>query len=260
MIAEPFLLTSNPLFYESTGVQLASSPVENLTNDNMDMEWGSLGLNDVYFVLRNVGAVDTVALLFSNLRPGDTLRVRAANSVSALLSAPLWDSGAIPAVVGTLVAPYTAKTLIDVPKGTQATYWRFDFSAPSNPDGQVKASRVVMGERLVIGSGIDYEWSKSVIDDSPVTTAPNYEDVQEFPSRPSVQATFGQMNEQNFNTLDAFMMRVGVKRPVLFAPEPDNLDSVQSWTVYGRMKVAYKGVNLYHNLWESDLEVAGLKA
>ncbi len=260
MIAEPFLLTSNPLFYESTGVQLASSPVENLTNDNMDMEWGSLGLNDVYFVLRNVGAVDTVAVLFSNLRPGDTLRVRAANSVSATLSAPLWDSGAIPAVVGTLAAPYTAKTLIDVPKGTQATYWRFDFSSPSNPDGQVKASRVVMGERLVIGSGIDYEWKKGVIDDSIINTAPNYEDVQEFPSRPMVEAELSMMSEDDFNALDGFMMRVGVKRPVLFAPEPDNLDSVQAWTVYGRMKNQYKGMNAYHKLWESDLEVAGLKA
>ncbi len=260
MIAEPFLLTSNPLFYETASVQLDSSPVVNLTNDNMDMDWRSLGLNDVYVVLRNVGAVDTLAVLHSNQRPGDTLRVRAANSVAGLLSAPLWDSGSIPAVVGTLTAPYSAKTLVDVPQGTQATYWRVDFSSPGHPDGQVRASRIVMGERLTIGSGIDYEWSKGVIDDSVVSNAPNYEDVQEFPSRPAVQATFGQMNEQDFNKLDAFMMRVGIKKPVLFAPEPDNLDSVQSWTVYGRMKVAYKGVNLYHNLWESDVEVAGLKA
>lgn len=260
MIDQPFLMTSNPLAYEATGVQLASSPVENLTNDNMDMAWASLGLNDVFFVLRNVGAVDTVAVLHSNLRPGDTLRVRAGNSVTGVLAAPTWDSGWLPAVVGTLSAPYTAKTLIDVPAGTNAAYWRFDFISPSNPAGQITASRVVMGERLVIGSGIDYEWSKSVIDDSISSTAPNYEDVQEFPSRPAVQATFGQMNEQDFNKLDAFMMRVGIKKPVLFAPEPDNLDSVQSWTVYGRMKVAYKGVNLYHNLWESDVEVAGLKA
>lgn len=260
MIDQPFLLTSNPLFFETTGLQLASSPVENLTNDNMDMDWRSLGLNDVYVVLRNVGAVDTVAVLHSNLRPGDTLRVRAANSVAGLLSAPVWDSGAVPAVLGTLTAPYTAKTLVDVPAGTQATYWRFDFSSPGHPDGQVKASRIVMGQRFVIGSGIDYEWSKGVIDDSIVSTAPNYEDVREFPSRPVVQATLGQMDESDFSKLDTFMMRVGVKRPVLFAPEPDNLESVQSWTVYGRMKVAYKGVNLYHNLWESDLEVAGLKA
>jgi hypothetical protein len=259
MIDQPFLLASRSLRVNDASLQLPSSPAVNLTNDNMDMAWRSFNLNAPYVVLECSGVVDTIGILHSNGRAGDTVRVRAANSVTEALTAPVWDSGELPAYVGALREPYTPKTLVDVPSVT-ATYWRFDFTFPSHPAGQVEVSRIVMGERFVIGSGIDYEWTKGLIDDSPITTGPNYEDVQEYISRPRVKATFGQMDEPMFNELDAFMMRVGTKQPVLFAPEPDNLDSVQQWTVYGRVKVLFEGMNLFHNLWESDIEVVGLKA
>ena len=203
--------------------------------------------------------MDTIGILHSNLRASDTVRVRAANTLTELLSAPLFDTGDLAAYVGALREPYTAKTLIDVPQ-VSATYWRFDFTAPGHPAGQVEVSRIAMGDRFEIASGIDYDWSKGVVDDSLLSTGPNYEDVIEYTSRPKVKATFGQMSEALFNELDAFMMRVGTKVPVLFAPEPDNLDSVQQWTVYGRVKVLFEGMNMYHELWNSDIEVIGLKA
>lgn len=260
MIDQPFLLASHPLRVEEASLELVSSPAVNLVNDNMDMAWRSFNLNAPYVVLECPGIVDTVGILHSNLRATDRVRVRAANSPTELLSAPVWDSGELPAYVGALRPPYTAKTLIDVPVGLRAAYWRIDFAAPGHPDNAVLVSRIVLGERFTIGSGIDYEWSKGVIDDSILTAGPNYEDVQEYTSRPKVKATMGGMDEATFNVLDAFMMRVGTKRPVLFAPEPSNLDSVQQWTVYGRVKVLFEGMNQYHNLWESDIEVAGLKA
>lgn len=259
MIDQPFLLASHPLRVAEASLELASSPAINLTNDNMDMSWRSFNLNAPYVVLECQGVVDTVAILHSNQRATDQVRVRAADSVAELLSAPVWDSGQLPAYLGTLRAPYTAKTLIDAPNVT-ARYWRFDFAAPGHPDNAVLVSRIVLGERFTIGSGIDYEWTKGLVDDSILTAGPNYEDVQEYTSRPKVKATLGGMDEATANELDAFMMRVGTKTPVVFAPEPDNLDSVQQWTVYGRVKVLFEGMNLYHNLWDSDIEVHGLKA
>jgi hypothetical protein len=238
---------------------LPSSPPVNLTNDNMDMAWRSFNLNAPYVVLECSGVVDTIGILHTNQRATDTVRIRAANSPAEALTAPVWDSGELAAYVGALREPYTAKTLVDVPSVT-ATYWRFDFTSPGHPAGQVEVSRIVMGERFVIGSGIDYEWSKGVVDESTLLTGPNYEDVIEYTSRPKVKATLGGMEEALFNELDAFMMRVGTKVPVLFAPEPDNLGSVQQWTVYGRVKVLFEGMNLFHNQWESDIEVVGLKA
>ena len=259
MIDQPFLLASHPLKVNEASLELASSPAVNLTNDNMDMAWRSFNLNAPYVVLECLGAVDTIGILHTNQRATDSVRIRAANSVAELLSAPVWDSGELAAYVGALRAPYTAKTLVGVP-GVSATYWRFDFTSPAHPSGQVEVSRIVMGERFEIGSGIDYEWTKGVVDDSVLTTGPNYEDVLEYTSRPKVKATFGGMEEAAFNELDAFMMRVGTKQPVLFAPEPDNLDSCQQWTVYGRLKVLFEGMNLFHNLWSSDIEVAGLRS
>lgn len=259
MIDQPFLLASRPLRVSGASLELASSPAVNLTNDNMDMAWRSFNLNAPYVVLESSGLVDTIGVLHSNQRATDTVRIRAANSVNELLTAPVWDSGELAAYVGALREPYTAKTLVDVPS-VSATYWRFDFTCPGHPAGQVEVSRIVMGERFVISSGIDYEWSKGVVDESTLLSGPNYEDVIEYTSRPKVKASFGSMSEALFNQLDAFMMRVGTKTPVLFAPEPDNLDSVQQWTVYGRVKVLFEGMNLFHNLWESDIEVVGLKA
>ncbi len=259
MIDQPFLLASRPVRVSEASLELASSPAENLTNDNMDMAWRSFNLNAPYVVLETSGAVDTIGILHTNQRAGDTVRIRAANSPADALTAPVWDSGELPAYVGALREPYTAKTLIDVPS-VSATYWRFDFRSPEHPSGQVEVSRIVMGERFVIDSGIDYEWSKGVVDDSTLLAGPNYEDVIEYASRPKVKASFGGMSEALFNQLDAFMMRVGTKVPVLFAPEPDNLDAAQQWTVYGRVKVLFEGMNMFHNLWDSDIEIAGLKA
>lgn len=259
MIDQPFLLASRPLRVVEASLELASSPAANLTNDNMDMAWRSFNLNAPYVVLECSGAVDTIGILHTNQRATDTVRIRAANSPAEALSTPVWDSGELPAYAGALREPYTAKTLVDVPS-VSATYWRFDFTCPGHPADQVEVSRIVLGERLVIGSGIDYEWTKGLVDDSTILTGPNYEDVIEYTSRPKVKATMGGMEEAMFNELDAFMMRVGTKTPVLFAPEPSNPDSYQQWTVYGRVKVLFDGMNLYHNLWESDIEVVGLKA
>ena len=259
MIHNPFFLTSAPLSFETTNFEIPASPGVNLTNDNMDMEWKSLGLNDVYVVVRCPASVNTIAILHSNQRATDTVRVRAAGTIAALLTAPVYDSGPIPAYEGLKFDPYTTKTIIDLGQSVQSLFWRFDFASPDHPDGQVKAARIIMGERFEVPSGIDYNWEKLVINDSPITTGPNYEDVDEYPSRPGVKAMLGGMDEQTYNRFDAFMMKVGTAKPVLFAPEPDNLDTVQHWTVYGRLKT-FKFHNPYHKWWDNEIEVAGLRA
>jgi hypothetical protein len=264
MSVNPYLLASHPLAYETTGIELPSSPVVNVTNDNMDMSYRSVG-TDAYFVLECPYPVDTIAMLHTNQRSIDTFRVRAADTVAALTSGAIYDSGTVAAYVGRLDAPYSTKSRILLPAPISARYWRFDFASPGHPDGQVIVSRVLLGERFEIaindaGGGINYGWEKQVIDDSPITSGPNYEDVLEYVSRPGVKASFGTMDEATFNDLDVFMMRVGTKKPVLFSPEPDNLETDQHWTVYGRIKNIYKGQNAYHQLWESDIEIAGLRA
>lgn len=259
MIHNPFFLMSAPLSFETTAFEIPASPGVNLTNDNMDMEWRSVGLNDVYVVMRCSALVDTIAILYSNQRATDTVRIRAGESVAELLTAPVYDSGPVSAYEGLKFDPYTTKTIIDLGQSVQSLFWRVDFSSPGHPHGQVKAARIIMGERFEVPSGINYNWEKQVINDSPITVGPNYEDVDEYPSRPGVKATLGGMDEQTFNRFDAFIMRAGSAKPVLFAPEPDNLDTAQHWTVFGRMKT-FKFQNAYHNWWEIEIEVSGLRA
>ncbi|NWK96711.1 hypothetical protein DM806_13780 [Sphingobium lactosutens] len=261
MIDNPFFLMSAPVAFETTSFEIPASPGVNLTNDNMDMDWRSQGLNGIYVVLRCTAPVDTIAVLHSNLRASDTIRVRAGASVSnGEIVSPVYDSGAVAAYEGNLFAPYTPKSMIDLGQTVQTVFWRLDFVSPGNPDGQVRAARILMGERFEVSSGIDYNWKKGQIDDSVLTSGPNYEDVQEFAARPTVKAKLGNMDEATFNRFDAFMMAVGKSKPVLFAPEPDNPDTVQHWTVYGRFKVDWSGENLYHNWWETEIQVDGLRS
>lgn len=259
MIENPFLLMSAPVAFETTNFQIAATPPTNLTNDNMDMEWRSVGLADVYVVMRCAAPVDTIAILHSNQRATDTYRVRAAPTVAALLINPVYDSGLVPAYEGLKLEPYTTKSILDLGQPVQSLYWRFDFVSPGHPDGQVKAARIVMGQRFEIPTGINYGWEKLVLNDSPITTGPNYEDVDEYPSRPGVKSTLGGMDEATFNRLDALLMQAGSAKPVLYAPEPDNLDTAQHWTVYGRMK-SWKFPNPYHNWWDVEVEVHGLRS
>ncbi|MBT0668401.1 hypothetical protein HT136_08465 [Novosphingobium profundi] len=259
MISQPFLLVAQPMTFETTDFELAAAPGVNLTNDNMDMEWRSVGLNDTYVVLGCLAVVDTIAVLHTNQRTTDTIRVRAGATWDETATNSVYDSGVLPAFEGNKEDPYTTKTIIDLGQSVQAPFWRIDFFSPGHPDGQVKAARVVMGERFEVPTGINYGWEKVLYDDSIITTGPNYEDVQEYPSRPGVKATIGQVDEADFVALDPFLMRAGFKKPVLFAPEPDNLDTAQHWTVYGRMKGS-KWQNPYHKWWEIDIEVSGLRA
>lgn len=258
MITQPFLLAGAPISFETTDFELPATPGRNLTVDNMDLEYRSVGTAP-YFILGCSAPTDTIAILHTNQRTSDTVRVRAGASWAETETAPIYDSGILPAYVGTKLEPYTTKTIIDLGQIVRAPFWRFDFSSPGHPDGQVKIARVVMGERYEIPTGINYGWEKLMYDDSQITTAPNYEDVQEFPSRPGIKATVGQLDEASFNELDAFKMRVGYKKPVLFAPEPDNINTAQHWTVYGRMKSS-KWQNPYYNWWDVDIEVSGLRS
>lgn len=261
MIDNPFFLMSAPVSFETTSFEIPAAPGVNLTNDNMDMEWRSLGLSNIYVILRCTAPVDTIAVLHSNLRASDTIRVRAGASVlNGEIVSPIYDSGAVPAYEGLKLAPYTTKSILDLGQPVQTVFWRFDFVSPGNPDGQVRVARIAMGERFEVPTGIDFNWEKGQIDDSIVTNAPNYEDVQEYAPRPAVKATLGNMDEATFNRFDAFMMTVGRSKPVVFAPEPNNLDTAQHWTVYGRVKVEWKGQNPYNNWWDSDMQIAGLKA
>lgn len=260
MIDNPFFLMSAPIAFETTSFDIPASPGVNLTNDNMDMEWRSVGLTDIYVVMRCAAAVNTIAILHSNQRASDTVRIRAAATVAALLTSPVYDSGLVPAHEGNRFAPYTTKTMIDLGQSVQSLFWRVDFVSPGHPDGQVRAARIVMGERVEVPSGIDFNWEKGQLDDSIITNGPNYEDVQEYAPRPFVKATLGNMDEATFNRFDAFMMTVGKSKPVLFAPEPDNLDTAQHWTLYGRLKVDWKGQNPYHNWWDTEIQIAGLRA
>lgn len=258
MIKQPFLLAAEPITFETTDFEIPATPGRNLTVDNMDLEYRSTG-DTSYFILGCSAPVDTIAVLFTNQRDTDSVRVRAGATWDGTVSDPVYDSGILPAFQGTKFAPYTTKTIIDLGQTVQAPFWRFDFSSPGHPDGQVKIARIVMGKRFEIPTGINYGWEKLMYDDSQITTAPNYEDVQEYPSRPGIKATFGQLDEASFNELDAFKMRVGYKKPVLFAPEPDNLATAQHWTVYGRMKSS-KWQNPYNNWWDVDIEVSGLRS
>ncbi|MBS47388.1 hypothetical protein [Sphingobium lactosutens] len=260
MIENPFFLASAPLSFETTSFEIPASPGANLANDNMDMAWRSIGLDGIYVVMRCSAPVDTVAILHSNLRASDTVRIRAATTVDGTLSAPVYDSGPVPAFEGQKLAPYTTKTMVDLGQTLQSLFWRFDFTSPGNPAGQIEAARIIMGERIEVPSGIDFNWEKGQVDDSILTSGPNYEDVQEYAARPTVKATLGAMDEATFNRFDAFMMTVGRSKAVLFAPEPDNLETAQHWTVYGRVKVDWKGQNPYHNWWDTDMQIAGLRA
>ncbi|OAH42765.1 hypothetical protein AX777_05875 [Sphingobium yanoikuyae] len=225
----------------------------------MDMEWKSVGLTGIYVVMRCSAPVDTIAILHSNLRATDTVRIRAgAVHTNGEIVSPVYDSGLVPAYEGLKFDPYTTKTIVDLGAPVQSLFWRFDFVSPGNPDGQVKAARIVMGERVEV-SGINFGWEKLMLNDSQIVTGPNYEDVDEYPSRPGVKAKLGRMDEDAFNRFDAFMMQVGSAKPVLFAPEPYNPDTVQHWTVYGRMK-AWKFQNPYHDWWDIEPEVHGLRA
>lgn len=137
-----------------------ATSASNMLHDEKALVWRSTGLTGTYLVVTQTGAWDTIALVGTNLRATDTIRIRAAATTTAVTSAPVIDQ-TIPAFSG--VAKTTGGMVVfRLNAPVTHTVIRIDIVSTDNPAGYVQVSNLILGtavewDGIDVGAEVSYE-------------------------------------------------------------------------------------------------------
>ena len=248
------------------GNELAIAPAANSLNDEVDMVWRTSSLTNTY-IIYDLGAaldVNTVAVLFNNLRSSDTVRVRCGTSAANTSASPTFDSNAtggnFVGYTGAKNADAKTKTLCQLPATYNARYWRVDIIATGHPDGYVQASRIMFGLATVPGMECDLNATRFFDENSVVYTGPGYTDVDEYQPNPGWKMGFSNLDGTIWrDTFFPFLMKVGInKKCVLFVMQPGLPASWQNEMMYGRFKDRIEGEQRAYNGWWLEMSITSI--
>lgn len=240
----------------------AANPGSNMLNDEPDLVWRSAtGTTSTHITIdASSQAVDVVALLFTNLRSTDTIRVRGytsqanatAGGATGLVAGS--DSGTVVAYTG--AAGHSTKTVVKYSAPISAAFWRIDITATGHSDGYIEVARLLLGSSVELGVGMDQRAARMIDDRSVVYSGPGYDDVDEYPSLPGWRVTFSWVSDTTWrDTFFPFLVTAGLKKCVLFVPEPDFPAYAQNEIVYGRFRDKIEGEHPTHNGWTCELTI-----
>jgi hypothetical protein len=262
-MSKPYLCRPFPLTVVDGGNALSVGPAANLLRDEPSMVWRSNGVGNISLTFQGSGApVDTIALLFTNLRTTDTVQVRAANTVADTTGNPVYDSGVQVAFSGTCTAPHRPKTIITLEEPVGALFWRIDISAPNHPAGYVEAVRLVIGQRLDLGgqkAGIDWGCKFIWTDQSSMTTTNGVTYGQEWAKLPGWSITSSWITDDDWTwNYNPALGIIGNFKPVLMVPNPDG-PYTQHEAVYGRITDGpLPAESAFKNGWTVDMTFLGI--
>ena len=250
-----------PLTVVTAGSQATNGPTVNLNNDLPDMVWrtNAVTTGDIVVSVPAGTVVECIALLYSNLRSTDLVRVRAANSAGATTSSPLYDSGDRPAYQGVKDSSFKTKTIIFPPNNVTATHWRITVTATGHPDGYIQASRLVIGKTVNTTHDMDYSCKQFSRPQSIVTEGNGWEAVEHYDPLPGWTAKFSYIpNDVWYGTFFPFLHSASNSKAILVVPVPDQPETWQHEVVYGRMKAEPGGECDFYDGWRTELTIVGL--
>lgn len=236
----------------STPAPLAGS-VSYLANDVAGQVWR--GGTSSYFVI-DLGAAavayDTVALVATNLRPTDTVRIQTGDGETNMNG--LDQTG--PAYAGNY-AP-GAISIFRLPSTRSERYVRVQITAPGHPDVFVQIGRVVVGKAITT-LGIAPS-SKQVFDDDSVRgRGPGYTTVDEYPTYVTWQISCAMITDDDWLTKwNPFLRRAGNKRGILFIPETELPARWQGMAIYGLIEGSASGSGESFNSWRFEATIRSL--
>lgn len=235
------------------------APATNLLYDEPGRVWRSNGLTTVYLKAQLDGSAwDTVALVGSNLRSSDTIRIRAGASASAVDgTSGLTVDQTFSAWSGT--APTAgALSFKLLSSAVTSPFVRIDITSTGNPAGYVQASRLVIGKRVVT-DGVSIGAEQTFEDMSSIEEGLGYTTVDRYGVRIGWKVTLeGIKDAAYYGTWFPFLRDVGRSKAFVFIPD-DSVSYIQSQAIFGRVTSSAKGTSPvadYNNVELSLLSVA----
>jgi hypothetical protein len=223
------------------------------------MVWRSAGLADPHFIVRLDRDFDTVALVGSNLRSTDTIRLRVGDTADGTVTAPTLDM-TVQAWVGVKADEATAKSLVYHGDIRSGRYLRIDISAGDHPDQFVEVSRLVVGKRLT-HPAVDMDAEMTLLDQSPSYTGPNWTAFDEYPVLAQWKVKTSWIKDADWRVhWVPFLLRVGITRPFLFIPVMSEPERWPLDMTFGNLLASATGQHRNANLWALELTQRALMA
>jgi len=198
----------------------STAPLKNANVDEPAMVWRSANLTTVYAKFQLDGtAWDTIAVGGSNLRAGDTIRVRAGATAAA-----------VDGTTGlTVDQTFTAWSGVAPTKGAlsfkllaasvTSPFVRIDITSTGNPAGYVEVSRIVIGLR-VQHDGVSVGAEQTFEDMSIIEEGLGYTTVDRYGVRVGWKITLdGITDAMYFTNWFPFLRDVGRSKAFVFIPD-----------------------------------------
>lgn len=237
----------------------ANAPASNMNIDEPAMVWRSANLSTVYVKVQLDGSAwDTFALVGSNLRANDTIRIRAASTAAAVDgTSGLTVDQTFLAWSG--VSPTAgALSFFQITNAVTSAFVRIDITSTGNPKGYVEASRLVLGKRVVT-DGVAVNAEQTFEDMSNVEDGLGWTSVDEYGVRIGWKVTLEGIKDADYNTnWFPFLRAVGRKKAFVFIPD-DGVAYIQTQAVFARITSSAKGsspVADYNNVELSLLSIS----
>lgn len=236
-------------FTVNASSEQATAPASNAGTPHPGLVWRSNGLTSVYVTVQILGqSIDLIALMGSNLRATDTVRVRGASSAG--MTSPVFD---VTVSAWSGVAPARgAMTIIQLDNTYAPAFVRIDIASTGNPAGYVEVQRLVISKKVSC-DGVDIGCEQAFEDQSAVEDTMGYTTVDEVRVRDAWKATISNIKEADwYNTWYPFLRGVGKTRDFLFVPDTDPT-FMQNQAIMGRIVSRANG-----NYRSGDLLIADL--
>jgi|GEM_PF-4727462 len=261
MLNRPFFLhdrAPRAVAIPAASAAIAPTLAAFVLNNEPGLVWRTASLT-AFIVLDMAVAIpaQAFALLWTNLRPTDTVRWRGAETEAALTSAPIWDSGVQPAFAGSLLNDVPAKHVFTAATEVAARFWRVDISAPLHPDGYVQVGRLLLGRGLMLADDMDSAAGQTFYDDSLIDEGPGYVDVEVYAPLPGWRCSFSWVPNAAYRQWLALVREIGQAVPVLFVPVPAEPERLQDTAVFGRLQRTEFRHPIYDG-WTVDIDIKSL--
>lgn len=236
----------------------STRPADFLRRDAAGLVWRSGNLSNVSLVVQVAGDFDTIAMIGSNLRSNDTIRVRIGATEAGSSTAPVYDSGHLPAWSGVKSEGAGAKSLLYNAELHTARFVRIDITASGHPDLWVQAQRLVIGKRIE-HAAIDQDSELGWIDLSPSYQGPGYLAFSEYPTLAQWKIKLSWVSDWNFlNVWAPFLQKTGITQPFLFIPVVENAARFQTEMVFGNMVSSVQPRHPGFDLWALEMTIRAL--
>jgi len=259
MIARPYSLI------DSAGASNATFPKANLINN----DYGRVGRTTSGAVMNynwdyDLGVarpVDTIAVLWHNLRSGDTINIFGGTAQGG---SDVYNSGVLPAITGTSNrdTPGPAKFLLTPSSTPTARYWRVRFGVvgTAHPDGFVQASRLFIGKRTIFQIGPQRAELGGVDLNQKIQLENGEERASEdsLLIRPTAQLDLRYAKETEMaEVLGKYTLGLGTSLPMMVVPDL-TAAALQDMIVFGRPDAVMSLQSEIYDVWQFQARVRSL--